>query len=165
MADDTPAAVHGGFISDPKSFSGAPDDFRNAVKLWYRPALQADGTVGLDVCTTALLMDFKDLNAKFDAVKLAADCDLLKKAVQSNTADLESILSELQKGTFDGAAKARKILEGVGLSEKASGDAGGGFVMIIVVAAAMALAGCGGALKEKAASSSTTPKQPNPPNK
>lgn len=161
---EQPIAVEGGFISVPQVFAKAQGDRRHVAKVWYRPAVDRDGSPVLELSTTAILLDLNDVEPKMDLERLTTDCDLLQKVFTEHLEEIERMLVALQTGTPEGLAEATRIGEALGMTEDAAVDQGGGFICLAIGLGLLLLASaCGGAMAEKPAKTSTHPKQPTPP--
>lgn len=156
-------ALQGGFISEPSAFPNAPDGLAHVMKLMYRPSVRANGDLSLDVSTDAFVVDISAIDpALFDARKLVADCDFLKRIASAHEEELRQIIASLQKGTAEGAENAEQIAKEIGATEDDAVTAGGG-LLFLAIGVAVLVGGCVGAgAKHKVTSSAhtTTPKQP-----
>ncbi len=135
----------GSFVSMPEAFPGADDAVKYAPKLEFRVRRSDVGENPPRVVPVLqpyrLLVDLEAVDAsRFDARKLARDCELVKAAALSDPEKLRSILAAFAEGkSEEEIRRAARAVVDLGLDEEQVVKAGGGLIWLVVFAAAAVL--------------------------
>ena len=140
-------STSGSFVSIPSAFPAADPGLKNAIKFEFKTIYSENSSQDLNLETVfspnRFLVDPVGADpAAFDARKIAADCDFVKRLVAENPQTARRLLEIFHDDNPD-IDEAFALVKSAGLTEEAAVKAGGGFigliVLLIVVAAA---AGC-----------------------
>jgi hypothetical protein len=143
----TTISTVGSFVAVPSAFPAAGHGLENAIKLEFRTILSPGSGQDLDLetvfSTDRFLVDPLGADpAAFDAKKIAADCDLVKKFVSERPQEAKRLL-QIFHGERPDIDKAFAIVKAAGLTEDAAVKAGGGLIgLIVLLIVVVAAAGC-----------------------
>lgn len=140
------------FVSVPAAFDGIDNDLRDLIKVPVdvEDVRTPDGGFALSgrAENTSILIDFRELPARFDATKALRDCELIRDIITKNPSGVEEVIAAM-KAAAVGEERQRRVqslLGRLGLTERAFAQKGGGFVWLLVLLAVGA-SGCFGHIK------------------